>query len=87
MIQYLIWDAGGTLFDTYPAVVEACHVALRGFGQDAPSAWVMALCKRTTSYGLRTLAETYRLNEDVFKQQFMWLWKEIKKQQRHTTEL
>ena len=23
MIRYIIWDAGGTLFDTYPAVVDA----------------------------------------------------------------
>ncbi len=77
VIQYLIWDAGGTLFDTYPAVVEACRVALRGFGAEAPSEWVMALCKQTTSYGLRTLAETYRLNEDVFKQQFSQTYDDI----------
>lgn len=70
MIRYIIWDAGGTLFDTYPAVVGACRATLRGFGAEAPSAWVLALCKQTTSHGLRTLAETYRLNEDVFKQQF-----------------
>lgn len=73
----LIWDAGGTLFDTYPAVVEACRVALRGFGQDAPSEWVMALCRQTTSHGLRTLATTYRLNEDLFKQQFRQTYDDI----------
>jgi len=66
LIKYLIWDAGGTLFDTYPAVVEACHAALSGFGKEAPSAWVMALCKQTTSYGIHTLANTFALDEETF---------------------
>lgn len=77
LITTLIWDAGGTLFDTYPAVVEACRTVLHGFGQDAPPDWVMALCKQTTSHGLRTLAQTFRLNEDVFEQQFRQSYDDI----------
>lgn len=70
MIKYLIWDAGGTLFDTYPAVVEACQAALGGFGKEAPSKWVLALCKQTTSHGIRTLANTFSLDEKTFQQHF-----------------
>ncbi len=70
MIKYLIWDAGGTLFDTYPAVVEACQAALGGFGKEAPSEWVMALCKQTTAYGIHTLAKTFSLDEETFQQHF-----------------
>ncbi len=77
MIKYLIWDAGGTLFDTYPAVVEACRVALSGFGKAAPSEWVMALCKQTTSHGIRTLADMFSLDEMTFQQHFKQSYADI----------
>lgn len=80
MIKYLIWDAGGTLFDTYPAIVEACHAALNGFGKEAPSEWVMALCKQTTSHGIRTLADTFSLDEDTFQQHFKQSYEDIGEQ-------
>jgi phosphoglycolate phosphatase-like HAD superfamily hydrolase len=70
MIKYLIWDAGGTLFDTYPAVMEACRVALRDFGKEAPPEHVMALFKRSTSFGLRTLADEFSIDQDAFRQHF-----------------
>ncbi len=80
MIKYLIWDAGGTLFDTYPAVAEACRVVLNGFGKEAPSEWVMALCKQTTSHGIRTLADTFSLDEDTFQQHFKQSYEDIGEQ-------
>ena len=80
MIKYLIWDAGGTLFDTYPAVVEACHTVLDGFGKAAPSEWVLALCKRTTSYGIRMLANTFSLDEMTFQQNFKQSYADIEPQ-------
>ncbi|HOU14325.1 MAG TPA: HAD-IA family hydrolase [Anaerolineae bacterium] len=80
MIKYLIWDAGGTLFDTYPAVVEACRVALNGFGKDAPSEWVLALCKQTTSHGIHTLADMFSLNEETFQQHFKQSYEDIGEQ-------
>jgi phosphoglycolate phosphatase-like HAD superfamily hydrolase len=70
MIRYLIWDAGGTLFDTYPAVVAACHEALENFGEQAPSPWVLSLCRKTTAHGIQTLAETFRLDEETFERHF-----------------
>ncbi|MFN2109151.1 MAG: HAD hydrolase-like protein [Anaerolineae bacterium] len=80
MIKYLFWDAGGTLFDTYPAVVEACRVALNGFGKDAPSEWVLALCKRTTSYGIHTLADAFSLDEETFQEHFRQSYEDIGEQ-------
>lgn len=77
MIKYLIWDAGGTLFDTYPAVVEACQTVLSGFGKEAPSEWVMALCKQTISHGIRTLADTFSLDEAAFQQHFRQSYADI----------
>jgi phosphoglycolate phosphatase-like HAD superfamily hydrolase len=80
MIKYLFWDAGGTLFDTYPAVVEACHAALDGFGKEAPSEWVMALCKQTISHGIRTLADTFSLDEETFQRHFRQSYEDIGEQ-------
>ncbi len=62
MITHLIWDAGGTLFDTYPAVVAACGRALASLGHPAPSDWLMGLFRQTTAYALRTVAATYGLD-------------------------
>jgi len=70
MTKYLIWDAGGTLFDTYPAMVEACRVALSDFGEEAPPERVLALFKRSTSFGIRALADAFSLDEDDFRQHF-----------------
>ena len=37
-IRHFIWDFDGTLFDTYPVIIEDLNLALRefGFGCDFP---------------------------------------------------
>ena len=70
MITQLIWDAGGTLFDTYPAVVAACHAALSATGADASPAWLLALFRRTTVDALRVVAATYGIAEPVLTARF-----------------
>jgi phosphoglycolate phosphatase-like HAD superfamily hydrolase len=63
MITYLIWDAGGTLFDTYPAIVVAAREALQTFNKVAPpSAMLSELFRQTTVYGLQTLAQEFKLD-------------------------
>ncbi|MGC9468882.1 MAG: HAD hydrolase-like protein [Anaerolineae bacterium] len=59
MISYLVWDAGGTLFDTYPAVVAACRAALRSLGYEASTAWLMSLFRQTTAFALETIADRF----------------------------
>jgi phosphoglycolate phosphatase-like HAD superfamily hydrolase len=61
----LIWDAGGTLFDTYPAVVAACQAALREFGYDASETWLMGLFRKTTTHALQTVAETFDIEQEA----------------------
>jgi len=70
MIKYLIWDGGGTLFDTYPAMVQACRMALSDFGEEASPERVMALFKRSTSFAIRTLADEFSLDEDALERHF-----------------
>lgn len=56
-IHNIIWDAGGTLFDTYPAVTRAFAEALRGLGASAPDAHILQLARRSTQVAIRTLAQ------------------------------
>ncbi len=56
MITALLWDAGGTLFDTYPAAVRAFQLALAGLGVSAPEAQIMALARKSLEHCALTLA-------------------------------
>lgn len=71
MITYLIWDAGGTLFDTYPAIVVAAREALQTFGKTAPPSAVLSeLFRQTTAYGLQTLAQQFNLDPVALQARF-----------------
>ncbi|MGC9521112.1 MAG: HAD-IA family hydrolase [Anaerolineae bacterium] len=70
MIDVLIWDAGGTLFDTYPAVVWACRRALQTFGYDAKPTWLLGLFRQTTVYALQVVADRYGLDGRALAAQF-----------------
>ena len=56
MIRSFIWDAGGTLFDTYPAVTRAFGQALADLGAAMPADAIMALARQSTQHAINTLA-------------------------------
>ncbi|RLC89442.1 MAG: phosphatase [Chloroflexi bacterium] len=56
MIRFLIWDAGGTLFDTYPAVTRAFEQGLADLGAAMPAGDIMALARQSTQHAINTLA-------------------------------
>ncbi|MBN2006697.1 MAG: HAD-IA family hydrolase [Anaerolineae bacterium] len=67
MITYLVWDAGGTLFDTYPAVVSAASTALQGLGLvPPPSNLLLEWFRETVSAGVRRVVEMYSLDGAQF---------------------
>jgi phosphoglycolate phosphatase-like HAD superfamily hydrolase len=70
VIRALIWDAGGTLFDTYPAVVAACQSVLNTRGVDVEGPRLMGLFRQTTSSALRKLADTFDLDADALERDF-----------------
>lgn len=63
MIANIIWDVGGTMFDTYPATTAAFLAALAGEGIAAPAEWVRALARISQQDAARMLAQTYGLDE------------------------
>ncbi|CAG0931848.1 Phosphoglycolate phosphatase [Thermoflexales bacterium] len=74
MIQHLIWDVDGTLFDTYPAIARAFHAGLHDLGVTASFDWILSLAQITLDHCLATLATTYALStadlEDRFAQHY-----------------
>ena len=68
VIRALIWDAGGTLFDTYPALVTACQSVLKLRGIEVEDGWLMQLFRRMTSYAVSTLSETFNLDRKDLEQ-------------------
>jgi len=57
MIDAVIWDAGGTLFDTYPAVVSSAEHVLGSYGVAADPGPLRALFRRGTQLAVDALAQ------------------------------
>lgn len=70
MIAALIWDAGGTIFDTYPAVVAACQSALASFAVSASDDWLMGLFRESTEEALQAVAAAYAIDLGVLTKRF-----------------
>lgn len=66
-IHDIIWDAGGTLFDTYPAITRAFTEALLALGASAPDAHILQLARRSTQAAIRTLAHESGVDATCFE--------------------
>lgn len=65
MIHNIIWDVGGTLFDTYPAMTGSFLAALKEYGIQAPAEWVRSLAQVSQKHCAQTLADTYHIDYDT----------------------
>lgn len=70
MIQYIIWDAGGTLFDTYPAKSRAIQEALAALGGQAAYEDVLRLTRITTHHALETLAQRHDVDLEALRSEY-----------------
>ena len=70
MIQYIIWDAGGTLFDSYPAKAQAIQQALVALGGEAPYEDVLRLARITTHHALETLAVRHNVDLEALQEAY-----------------
>jgi phosphoglycolate phosphatase-like HAD superfamily hydrolase len=64
MIQHLIWDVDGTLFDTYPAIARSFQAAAHDLGAPATYDEVMRLAQVSVDHCITTLCDTYALQPD-----------------------
>jgi phosphoglycolate phosphatase-like HAD superfamily hydrolase len=70
VIRYLIWDADGALFNTYPAITDAMHQALKALGGQAPRERVARLCKVSFGHCIGTLSEEQGVDPDAYRAKF-----------------
>jgi phosphoglycolate phosphatase-like HAD superfamily hydrolase len=70
MIRNLIWDAGGTLFDSYPAKIRAFGLALAESGVAPHAPWIAGLLRQSTQHCIQTLAESHQLDAGAFERRY-----------------
>jgi phosphoglycolate phosphatase-like HAD superfamily hydrolase len=71
MIRNIIWDADGTLFDTYPAIASSFQAAMADLGADVPLDRITSLAKKSVGMCETSLAEQYRVSEELIDQIFV----------------
>jgi len=79
MTHNLIWDLDGTLFDTYPSIVEAFRLAIQAHGQAADCARIESLCKVGLAYCSQQLANDFGLDRQAIEDEFAALYAAIPK--------
>jgi len=70
MIQHLIWDVDGTLFDTYPAIARSFQAAARDLGAPATYDEVMRLAQVSVDHCVTTLSTMYALPAEQLEELF-----------------
>jgi HAD superfamily hydrolase (TIGR01509 family) len=70
MIQHLIWDVDGTLFDTYPAIARSFQAAAHELGAPATYDEVMRLAQVSVDHCVTTLSTTYAIAADQLEALF-----------------
>lgn len=70
MILNLIWDVDGTLFDTYPAFVNAFSRALKDLNLAVPMDRISRLARVSLSHCSSTLSHEYGLDEEILAARF-----------------
>jgi phosphoglycolate phosphatase-like HAD superfamily hydrolase len=70
MIQHLIWDVDGTLFDTYPAIARSMQAAAHDLGAPVTYDEIMRLVLVSIDHCVSTLCDTYALQPDQLEELF-----------------
>jgi phosphoglycolate phosphatase-like HAD superfamily hydrolase len=82
VIKHLIWDVDGTLFDTYPAIVQAFLLALQSFGKSDSAHHVEQAAKVGLTHCASHLARLHGVPEDALGDQFGELYSAIPKSEQ-----
>ncbi len=64
-IQHFIWDFDGTLFDTYPVVIEDIQNALKEFGYTATPLELMGKLLKTVDHAITFYAQRFHLDKNA----------------------
>lgn len=61
-VKHFIWDFDGTLFDTYPIIIEQMQTALAGFGHAIDPLELMEQLLHTVGFALEYCAEKFSID-------------------------
>lgn len=70
-IQHFIWDFDGTLFDTYPTIIEILRSSLQEYGYDCDPAEAMALMLDTIAFARDHYADKYGISREALQETYM----------------
>ena len=77
MIQNIIWDVDGTLFDTYPSIIATFQAVLNANGCSAPSEHIASLAQVSLQYCADTLAAEFGLDPDQTVELFSARYRQV----------
>ena len=67
MYRHVIWDLGGTLVDTYPALDRTLAAVVRDAGGQVSEAEVARLTRRSTGEAIAALSSRFGIDEAAFR--------------------
>lgn len=67
MITDIIWDFDGTLFDTYPSMVNAFKIALKDYNIEDSDENILGYMKVSFSEAVKYYSSIYNLNDEMIK--------------------
>lgn len=70
-IRHFIWDFDGTLFDTYPTIMEILRSALQEYGCDCDPVEAMQLMLDTIAVARDHYADIYGISREALKETYM----------------
>jgi phosphoglycolate phosphatase-like HAD superfamily hydrolase len=70
MIRFLIWDADGTLFDTYPSITKAIGLALSDLGVAASTSRISRLARHSLRRCIAVLADEVGVDRGELSDRF-----------------
>lgn len=73
-IRDIVWDAGGTLFNTYPALTKAFSLALQKYGVSIHETRILTLARRSTQHAIHTLASEVGIPDANLDREFRWYY-------------
>lgn len=69
-IRHFFWDFDGTLFDTYPVIIETLRQGLREFGHDCDPAEAMKLMLDTIPAARNHYADLFSISRDALTEAY-----------------
>jgi HAD superfamily hydrolase (TIGR01509 family) len=70
MINNILWDLDGTLFDTYPAITYAISKSLSEMGLSIALNMIDGLARQSIDQCMQTLAHRFKLDPDLLRSRF-----------------